>query len=226
MSTLTETEKHRELARIADRVAKLKSSMAVSLYELGLLLIRVRDGELWKPSFASFPACVEETLGLSRTTAWRAMDISTHFGPEIARRFGSEKLLALHRYLKATAADEQPGDLLAAELQLRGEDGRFRSVSVIDASAIQIEEAARTLELRRAARAEAARARKADRVDRVARLEQRLPAAPAGSVRGKHRVRARQASDGRAVYDFSAVPEEQMADFIAALIAEFGQSKT
>ena len=91
-------------------------------------------------------------IGLSRRTAFKAMEIAAHFGPEIARRFGSEKVLAMHRYMKATTTVESPGDLIAADIRVRGPGGRYRSVPMNQASVRQIVEAARDLEAKRAAR--------------------------------------------------------------------------
>ena len=113
MSDLPEVEAKKALSDIAAQVRNLKGTIAVSLYELGQLLLEVRERELWRlAGCASFLACLEDELEVSRSTAYRAMDVAQHFGPEIARRYGSEKLLAMHRYMKATGRVEQAGDLL------------------------------------------------------------------------------------------------------------------
>ena len=148
---LPEVEARRALSEVAAQVRVLKATIAVSLYELGQLLLDVRERELWRlAGRASFLACLEEDLEISRATAYRAMDIAQHFGPEIARRYGSEKLIAMHRYLKATGKAEQPGDLLAADLQLRGASGRFESVPLHQATLTQIEDATHLLKQRQA----------------------------------------------------------------------------
>ncbi len=80
------------------------------------------------------------------------MRIAKHFSAEIAGRYGVTKLDAAMRYLRATRADEQPGDLLAVDVLVRMPNGRYKSLSLHRASAAQIEQAARTLEHNKSAR--------------------------------------------------------------------------
>ena len=214
MSELSLVAARQELQEVAQDVARLKADMAGAIYDLGLLLCEVRDRELWRMAgYATFSACLESALGLSRRTAFKAMEIAAHFGPEIARRFGSEKVLAMHRYMKATTTVESPGDLIAADIRVRGPGGRYRSVPMNQASVRQIVEAARDLEAKRATRSARAAAREVDRAERLARLSAALP--------GAHAVRVKAKPDGRVLYDFSGVDEDDMPGFIAALHAEF-----
>ena len=200
----------RDLAAAVARVQAIKADIAASLDELGVLLLDVRARELWAAGgHANFQDCVTDAFGLSRTTAYRAMDLATHFGPEIARRYGSEKLLAMHRYQAATARDEQPGDLLAADIVVQGPGGVFRSVPMNEASVRQIHEATRLLAARNARRETPA-----DRAERLARLADAMP-------KGPSRVAAREAPDGSVLYDFKGVREADRLAFIAVLQAEF-----
>ena len=53
---------------------------------------------------------MEQALGVSRRSAFRALELSVHFGPGIAERYGSEKPLAMHWYLKVTERDAKQAD--------------------------------------------------------------------------------------------------------------------
>ena len=217
MSDLATTEARRELRDLAARVKELKATMAEAIYDLGVLLLDVRERALWQDAgYPSFFACVEDAFGLGRRTAYRAMEVATHFGPEIARRYGSEKLLAMHRYMKATAVVEEPGDLLAAVIQIRGDDGRWQSLPMHEASLRQIQQATGLVRRRQAAREDAAEARRAARAERLARLEAALPAAGAPAP-----VKVRARGDGRVTWRFPAISEDDMPAFIDALRAEF-----
>lgn len=121
------------------------------------------------------------------------------------------KLDAALRYLRATRRDEQPGDLLAAEISGRDEDGRFTSVSLHEASALQITEAARAIENQpRCGRQPPAAMKK-----KAKKLSSRLPEAPKGlGVTEAKRVSLRRGDDGRVAVTFRSVPMDQIEEFL------------
>ena len=117
-------------------------------------------------------------------------------------------------YLKETPADEQAGDLLAAQIRIRTESGRFRNLSLHEATATQIDEAAALL---RASKKGGQRIGRAMR-KRLEQLAEALPAAPTGTRAGR-RVRATRGRDGRVALTFQAIPADELVAFAAAIVA-------
>lgn len=192
-------------------IVALKGRVGQGLYEIGVRLARVHDEELWIAGHDSFEGYLGDAVGLSRSTAYRLMRIARHFNAAIAQRYGVEKLEAALRYLQATPEAERPGDLLAAEIRIRDDQGRFESISLHDATARQINEAAALLRnLER-------RTRVPKRIDtRVRRLTRALPASPTGTSRGE-RVRITRGTDGRLALSFQGIPVDDIDAFIVAL---------
>ena len=57
------------------------------LYELGTLLRRVDDEQLWRADgYASFTDYLERGADVARTTARRCIDVTRHFNLEVERR--------------------------------------------------------------------------------------------------------------------------------------------
>lgn len=77
-------------------------------FELGRLLLRVYEKELWKirmidgkVAYAGFNHFVKSEIGISHTTAYGLMDVAKYFTEDQAKRFGCQKLVLL---LKAPEA--------------------------------------------------------------------------------------------------------------------------
>ena len=173
------TEQARALREITAAVAALKGDAARVFYELGTLLRRVEDEALWRAGgYASFTAYLESEVDLARSTARRCIEVSRHFNLDISERYGFDKLWRGLRYLELTRRQEKPGDLIAADLRLRGDDGRFFHVPFHEATGRQIDEAAR-LERARSRRTSARELDPPTR-DRLNRLNASLPPPPAG----------------------------------------------
>ena len=139
-------------------------------------------------------------VAISRSTAYRFMRIAEHFNAEIAKRYGPDKLEAALRYLQTTPVDEQPGDLLAAEIRIRDQSGRFETVALHDATATQIREAIALLrDAKRAGQRIPTKIRQ-----RAERLIEALPPPPKGTTRGD-RVRLTRGKDGNLAVSFHGI---------------------
>lgn len=208
MSAELQTQRDR-LHEINRRVAELKGRAALVLYELGALLGEVQQSELWRVGgFDSFDAWLSGAIDVSRATAWKAMRVARHFNAGMVERYGIEKLNAGLRYLELTGADEQPGDLVAADLRVRDAQGRFRSVPFHEASYREVVEAGRLLKQ--------VRARHSGPPGDAAAWAERVNGALA-STGGTARLRTRK--DGAVLVDLRGVPLDQIAALAAALVA-------
>jgi len=205
--------RRRELAALVREIRALGGQVGRGLYEIGRRLGRVREQALWDDgSYTSFADFVERALDMAPQTAYRFVAVARHFNAQVAERYGVTKLDAAIRYLHATAADERPGDVLAAEIRIRGPHGRFRTLPLHQASARQIDEATALL---REAREGSARIPASLR-RRVSRLVEALPAAPVGTGRGQ-RVRLQRGRDGRLAVSFRAIPLDELPAFSEAI---------
>lgn len=207
----------RRLHRIQAEIETLRGEGARVLYRLGVLLREVEDEELWRASpHPSMSDWLEAEAQVSRTSARRAITVARHFNEEIAVRYGLEKLYQGLRYLELTRKAEQPGDLIALDLRLRGPTGRFTTVPFHEATVRQIQDAIAVLEARRDAppRIEAA-------LDaRVTALEAALPAVPAGVRAVDQRVEVQRAKNGAMTISFRQIPLDELEGFLEAVRAE------
>jgi hypothetical protein len=202
----------RPLREVVTAIRGLQMEIGGHLYELGRLLSLVHDHARWREAgSASFVDWVEEELDMSRSTAYRAIDVFEHFSPKIAARYGPSKLEALVAYIRATPAGERPGDILAHRLRLRAGDGKFVHKSVHDAQAAEVWDAVGLLQEAKIGRDRIPRALR----DGVTRLAERLPAAPR-AIAGRARIRLRRDRKSGALYaTFAAIPLDALDDFVA-----------
>jgi hypothetical protein len=192
------------LARMTEELKELRTNIGRDVFRMGCLLAQVREQELWRQGrFASFEAYVEAAVDISRSTAYRAIDVSRHFSESIAARYGPDKLAAGVAYLRATNDAERPGDLIAARLRLRAGDGKYVHKTFHQATAADVWDAVRLLaQSGRIQRAGVSRAFRAE----IARLARRLPPAPR-ALGGRERIRVRRhAPSGKLYVWFAAVP--------------------
>lgn len=72
-------------------VLRLRKTADALFLELGTLLAQVRDDELWRPlEYASFDEYLADPeIGLSHTTAYRAIRVASAFGPLTESRDGT-----------------------------------------------------------------------------------------------------------------------------------------
>ena len=209
-------ETKKKLKAAVTRIARLKAQGAEVLYDLGVVLREVQDEALWQASgHGSYTAWLEDGVEVSRTTAHKAVLVTRHFNREIAQRYGLDKLYWGLRYLELTRADEQPGDLIAADLRLRGDDGRYTRVPFHTATLRQIQEA---VQLQAALPAPQTRA-EPDLAARLDRLAAGLPAVPRGLAAAKRRVETLRAKDGSVALTFRQIPATptDLRAFIALL---------
>jgi hypothetical protein len=201
------------LDRLTSEIVELKGAAGKNLYDMGTRLARVREEELWRAGgHASFEEYLERAVDISRSTAYKLVRVAREFNRMIAERYGVEKLDLGLRYLDHTPAEERPGDLLAADIRVRDERGRWHSVPFHVAKVPQLRAAIALLQNQREQR----RRVPVDLDRRARRLAKALPSAPVGLSTG-NRVRLRRAPDGRIAATFSAVPLDELEAFIAAL---------
>jgi hypothetical protein len=175
----------------------------------------MRDDELWRAGgFSSFDDYAERGIDVSRTTAYKLMRVAREFNAAIAERYGVEKLDLGLRYLDGTPADERPGDLLASQIRLRDERGRWVTVPFHRAKTREIRDAIALLDDSRQAR----RRVSVELGKRARRLADALPPPPAGVSAGA-RVRLRRARDGRVAVTFTAIPLDALEAFLEAVRA-------
>lgn len=196
------------LRDITRRIGELKGRAALVLYELGTLLVEVEERALWRcGESSSFSDYLLQALDVSAATARKAMTVARHFNAGMVERYGIEKLSAGLRYMELSRPGEQPGDLVAARLRLRGADGRFQTVGFHEASSHEVREAVRVLREGRAGGVPG------EEQARIARLGRALSELGAGSVRVKRR-------GGGLVVSFRDVPVEQLTALGALLQRE------
>ena len=119
------------------------------LYRLGEVLRDVEDQELWRASGQpSYALWLEEEAGVARGTAHRAVNVVRNFSEDLAARYGFDKLYQGLRYLELTRAVEQPGDIVALDLRVRGASGRFERVPFHTATVRDILDAIELLQRR------------------------------------------------------------------------------
>lgn len=206
------------LATITARIHALRSQAAGELYELGVLLRRVQDEQLWRAGdYTSFSDYLQRGADVSRTTALRCVAVARHFNLDIAQRYGLDKLSLGLRYLELTGKDEQPGDLIAAELRNRGPDGRFMAVPFHEATRDQIEEA---IAIERGRQRSSERRAPDDVARRVDALAKRLPALPMGARPAKRRVETTKTARGEVLFTFKQIPLSELRAFLAAVERE------
>ena len=217
MSKALQAQK-KDLARLTEEISARKASIGRDLYGIGMRLGRIQRERLWEAgSYRDFDDYLAHAVDISRRSAYRFIRIAEHFSTQIAARYGVTKLDAALRYLGATNADEQPGDLLAADVLVRMPNGRYQSIPLHEASATQIEQAARALEQSSTSRARGRIPRQWR--SRAARLEEPLPSAPPGTG-GGDRVRIKRARDGTLAVSFRAIPIDELDAFLEAVREE------
>lgn len=181
------------------------------------LVLLAQQSELHDISFSDY---LKRGADVSPTSARKAVEVARHFGPDIAAAYVLEKLSRSLRYLELTGQDEKPGDLIAAELRNRGEDGRFVAVPFHRASVSQIDEAIQ-IELRRQ-RAGPSRPPEGlgDLVERIGAV---LPAVPRGMRAAKTQVETSKSKRGEVVFTFKQIPLSELRAFLAAVEKELGE---
>lgn len=195
-------------------IVSLKSRIARDFYEVGVRLLDIQHRELWAGRYDSYTHYLREGLDVSEASAGRYTRIARHFNAEIAGRYGSSKLLAVLSWLSATTPDEQPGDVFAASIRIRGDRGRFELVSMNDASAKQVREATRLLEETR----QAARRVSGPVAEQLDALRQAIPS----RTGAEQSVSARLDSDGEVLLDFRRIELSALPAFIEALREHMG----
>jgi hypothetical protein len=201
------------LSRLTHEIIEAKGRAALALYEMGVRLLHVHEQELWRAGrFDGFGDYLARAVDVPVSSAYRCIRFARHFNRQICARYGVDKLEAIVRYERVTAAKERAGDLLAAEIALRKENGRYTKKSLHLATAGEINAATALLE-----RAKKGRRRiPAEARAKVERLAAVLPAAPRG-LSTKNRARLSRGKDGRLALSISAVPLDEVAQLIDAL---------
>ncbi len=211
------TEARAALRIALARVRELQGEGARVLYRLGEVLRDVEDQELWRASGQpSYALWLEEEAGVARGTAHRAVNVVRNFSEELAARYGFDKLYQGLRYLELTRAVEQPGDIVALDLRVRGASGRFERVPFHTATVRDILDAIELLQRR-------ARGLP-DGLDHavenaVTRLVAELPPPPTGIRAAKQRVEVLRTRGGQVAITVKQVGLDDLDETIAALQA-------
>lgn len=211
------TARGTRLADIEQDLEKLEAVAASTIVHAGRRLLEVRRDELWhEDGSRSFTDWLQKKTRFSRASAYKAMDVAEHFTPEMAERFGPEKLWAGLRYVDATGAEEQPGDLVALRVRIRGRDGTWKSIPFTEASTREIHDAVSILKATTSGRENDL---PDDLENRIAQLAERLPAAPKGTSRGQ-RAKIRRGRDGRLALDLKGIPLDEIETVLEVVRAE------
>ena len=138
-----------ELARETRQILKLKEDIAVSFWDLGQRLLRVRDRVLYThDGFVSFEQYLSKGVSIPRTTAYRVMDLARNFSRVLARKHGQSKLVASIELSKATPEQDRPIDVLAYQIEVRGPDGKMQFKPFKDVTGQEIKLAAARIKRR------------------------------------------------------------------------------
>lgn len=82
-----------ELEEVLARFSALSHDIAGNYYDIGLLFRQIRDRELWKArGHDTFRAFVEKELGVSKTSAYRYMDLTENYDRVTFLEVGAKKL--------------------------------------------------------------------------------------------------------------------------------------
>jgi len=204
-----------ELKALAQKIIEARSHAARNAWKIGMHLARIRREELWRAGgYENFTDFLIRGIDCSRASAYRYLRIAEHFNAEIAERYGIDKLRLVLRFMAMTPADERPGDIFNVQLRVRGKDGRFRSLSVHEATATQLEEGIQLRQARRDQRRRPPRALRA----RAERVSQALPPPPKGV--GSRRVRLRKHPEGQVLASFFSIPLEHVGVLFQAVKSE------
>jgi len=204
-----------QLEQLNHRMRAVLVEAARKLWEIGQICLTVDADRLHDlGDFADVYAWAHAEHSISRPTVAKAMEVATHFNAEMAARWGTEKLVSTVRYLRATKRIEAAGD--ATSLRFRvWRDGKYKAIPFVDAGYRDIDDA-RKLVLRSAAKPPTPSDDETAR--RIREVGAALPPAPPGFGRVE-RVRVQKASDGRSVFSFHAIPEDDLPALIAGLVA-------
>ena len=153
---------------------------------------------------------------MARSSAHRALTVVRHFNEEIAARYGFDKLYQGLRYLELTRAVEQPGDIVALDLRVRGASGRFERVPFHTATVRDILDAIELLQRRARGLPDGL-----DHAveDAVTRLVAELPPPPTGIRAAKQRVEVLRTRGGQVAITVKQVGLDDLTETIAALQA-------
>lgn len=214
MSQLPATSR---LAQLEASIRADHANAARRIWSIGNAMLEVRRDELWRQrDCKSFHDWLRRYCDMSRSAAYRAMQIAEQFSGEQAALYGTDKLNAASHYLGATKQQEAPGALSALQLRVRGEGGTWDTVPFAEASPETIRAAAREVSETQSRR----QVPKALR-ERMAQLSVALPTVTKKA--SKSRVRVARHRSGRLVATFKEVPVDEMPAFIAMLQAHWGE---
>ena len=204
-----------ELKALEQKIVAARGRAGRDAWNIGAHLARIKQGELWRSGgYESFSDYLARGVDCSRASAYRYLRIAEHFNAEIAELYGIDKLLLVLRFMALTPAEERPGDIFVAQVRVRGENGRFRSVSVHEASAAQLEEGILLEQKRLEQRRRAPRTMQA----RAERVSKALPEPPKGVSR--QRVRLRKHAEGQVLASFFSIPLEHVGVLFQAVQSE------
>ncbi len=179
----------------------------------GLMLLRIRDEDLWEHDYDSFAHFLTATDSISKTTAYRLIAIVQRFSKADLEKMGVVRLGAALQYEAALDPADRPVRLLAAEIVFRRR-GQFVRKRLSDATEDEIK-AATQLKLPIPWRGGAISAATRQTLEQ---LEALLPAAPEG-MQDITRVSAKVARDGQVALTLRAIPMSELKALAKKLLA-------
>jgi len=130
-----------ELKALKQKLFEARGRAARDAWDIGAHLVRIRRDKLWRAAgFESFTDFLTHGVDCSRASAYRYLRIAEHFDADVAESYGIDKLRLVLRLMAITPAEERPADIFSAQVRVRGKNGRYRSISVHEASAAQLDE--------------------------------------------------------------------------------------
>jgi len=188
---------------ITHEVIALKAQADANFWRLGNCLSEVCSRNLFKGcGFATFDEYLAKAVDVSRSEAYKWMQVASNFSESVAVEFGVKKCLAFLAYIKATPEDERPADIARVRIPCQTSAGMVQQ-PVLDCTTAQVEAATRAL------RTSATVAWPPGVQLLYSRLAEALP----GDVRATISVRG-----GETYVAFSAMPISRLCDILKSIL--------
>ncbi|MBN2498249.1 MAG: hypothetical protein JXR96_26900 [Deltaproteobacteria bacterium] len=206
-----------ELARETAKILALKEEIGIRFWDLGQCLLRVHDDVLYtQDGLESFEQYLEERVSMSRTSAYRLMDLARNFSRSLARKHGQAKLLAAIELAKATPEQDQPIDVLAYQIEVRGADGKMRPKPFEKASGQEIKRAAQRIRRRQSTKPQ--RVSQPSISVQLSWQTQALRALRAVAPRAMLEIRSGRGADPELSLTISGLPRSRLREALARLV--------
>ncbi len=137
-----------ELERETKKIFHLKTEIARNFWDLGKCLAKVNDKKLYRSGYWTFEEYLRKKVKISKSFAYRLIEMSKKFTKATALRHGQEKLMGMIEYAKATPEDDRPIDVARYEIEVRSPSGKITTKPFKDTTANELKLAASRLRRR------------------------------------------------------------------------------